>query len=102
MMSPSVFLAMLVLGAGMAGAAIAGPVSYDFTSISVPGSDLTGMSGVNNVGDVVGTYLSGFGLRGFLLDTTGHFQTIDVPGAFSTDAYAINNSGEIVGGYLDS
>jgi hypothetical protein len=33
-MSRSVFLAMLMLGGEMAGAAIAGPVSYDFTSIS--------------------------------------------------------------------
>jgi probable HAF family extracellular repeat protein len=93
---------MLVLGAGMAGAAIAGPVSYDFTSISFPGSPYTSAQGVNNAGDVVGYCLCGVPLfAGFLLDTTGHFQKIEVPFARNTYALGINNSGEIVGSYED-
>jgi uncharacterized membrane protein len=94
---------MLVLGGEMAGAAIAGPVSYDFTSISVPGSLYTVANGINNVGDVVGGYPDYMHrIHGFLLDTTGHLQTIDVPGAYSTTPQAINNSGEIVGSYSDA
>jgi hypothetical protein len=107
MMSRSVFLAMLMLGGGMAGPAIAGPVSYNFNSISVPGSLSTWAQGVNNAGDVVGGYVDvkdpNDVFHGFLLDTTGHFQTIDVPGAqIRTSPQAINNSGEIVGSYVDA
>jgi probable HAF family extracellular repeat protein len=60
-------------------------------------------SGINNSGDIVGSYsdASGNHQHGFLY-TGGIFTTIDVPGAPYTEAYGINDSGSIVGFYLDA
>jgi uncharacterized membrane protein len=85
----------------MAGLAIAGPISYNYTTIVVPGSTQTIANGINNAGDVVGEY-NADRFHGFLLDIMGHLQTIDFPGAQSTVAQRINSSGAIVGAYIDS
>jgi uncharacterized membrane protein len=69
-----------------------------FTSIDVPGATVTQVSGVNDVGQIVGVYYDG-SLHGFLYDGTS-FETIDVPGAFLTAVTGINNAGQIVGRYV--
>jgi len=58
-------------------------------------------SGINDSGQIVGTFgnLDSPG-HGFLY-TGGSFTTIDVPGASSTAAFGINNSGQIVGNFFD-
>jgi hypothetical protein len=70
-----------------------------FTAFIVPGSTATNATGVNNHGEIVGTYsASGCGC-GFL-DANGTFTTLKYPGADSTSVQKINNSDEIVGTYL--
>jgi probable HAF family extracellular repeat protein len=55
--------------------------------------------GINNLGQIVGTYRDfGGTLHGFL-DTNGVITTIDFPG-FDTSVTAINDSGQIVGAYF--
>src|SRR5205085_687709 len=68
-----------------------------FTFISLPGN----ATGINDIGQLVGTFGGGAGLHGFL-DTNGLLTTIDFPGATCTGALAINNAGQVVGAYLDS
>ena len=65
--------------------------------------------GINERGDVVGTYcdwalpclLGPTGTHGFLM-SGGVFTTIDVPGASATAAIGINARGDVVGSYADA
>src|SRR5712692_5958726 len=72
------------------------------TNIDVPSAIFTIPSGINNAGQIVGTYIdSNFRSHGFLLDG-GSFSTIDAPDASETSAMGINNLGPVVvGGYTD-
>jgi probable HAF family extracellular repeat protein len=49
-----------------------------FTTIDVPGATTTNARGINDSGQVVGTYVDSTGTHGFLY-TDGSFTTIDVP-----------------------
>ena len=81
-----------------------------FTSIVFPGKAVTAAYGINNLGQIVGTYfdVAGdqvLGVHGFVL-TNGTFTTIDFPkqptaGPTATYAVGINDAGDIVGGYND-
>jgi uncharacterized membrane protein len=65
----------------------------------VRGARTTIPLGLNDRGEVVGSYLDGNGTEhGYLLDR-GQFTTIDVPGATYTDAFGINDHGQIVGAF---
>ena len=71
---------------------------------NVPGPKLTYPSGINDAGQVVGTFSDGGRFyHGFLRDPSGNITTFDLPvaRAGSTEAYGINNAGEIVGYFLD-
>jgi len=70
-----------------------------FTSIDVPGAIVTQLSGINDVGHMVGNYYDGTSLRGFVYDGTT-FETIEVPGAFLTQVSKVNNLGHVVGHYV--
>jgi len=75
----------------------------EFTRFSVPGASRTDANGINDAGQIVGSYQDGAGSHGFFLDSDGTtFTSIDFPGATSTLAYGINNAGEIVGSYTSS
>lgn len=52
--------------------------------------------GINNSGQIVGTYEDTKGNHGYYFDGTT-FNTIDYPGAALTIAYGINDKGQIVG-----
>jgi probable HAF family extracellular repeat protein len=72
-----------------------------FTTITVPGAvpGLTLATGVNDAGQVVGTFQSSMNSvpQGFL-DTGGVFATISAPGSsIGTELLGINDSGQIVG-----
>jgi probable HAF family extracellular repeat protein len=69
----------------------------DPSAVASPG---TSAYGINNVGQVVGRYLSDTGFHGFLY-SGGHYINIDHPSASLTFAQGINASGQIVG-YYDS
>ncbi len=70
-----------------------------FTAIDVPGAGYTYVTGINDLGQVVGWFVYAEGGRHAFLDTGGSFTIIDVPGASDTYAYGINDNGEIVGYY---
>jgi uncharacterized membrane protein len=78
----------------------------EFTPIDVPfpGASDTQMEGLNNLGAMVGHYVTPTGPRaGFLRQPDGTFLSIQVPfpGAFDTRVNAVNDQGVIVGEYTD-
>ena len=64
----------------------------------------TSASGINDAGQVVGSYVTGdlatsdWMLHGFLY-SNGVYSTLDYPGAISTGIAGINNLGEMIGSY---
>ena len=95
-----------IVGVGVGGGVLLEPDGTVIT-FSVPGSQSeTEASGINDAGQIVGTFITpppptgGAAQRhGFLRDTSGSFTTIDVPGANQTLAGGINNTGQIVGSF---
>ena len=73
----------------------------DFTTLDVPGADITIAQGINNAGTIVGAYVVGDIVHGFVL-TNGIFTTVDVKDALETQIFSINAKGEIVGLYFDA
>ena len=75
-----------------------------YTLLDFPGATLTEALGVNDDGQVVGSYRDSDGsFHGFFWDA-GLFLTFDIPipGANPGSPSALNNVGQIVGGYLDT
>jgi Repeat of unknown function (DUF5648) len=72
-----------------------------FATIDYPGATDTQVDGINNRGDLVGTYSNGSGSHGFYY-TGGNYTSIDGPsGAQSFTPTGINDQGQIVGHYVD-
>src|SRR5947199_74448 len=90
------FGAVLVLG--VLAATLFSALASTFTTIDIPVPGATGTVavGINNRGQIVGSYSTTSGFHSFLLDH-GTFTTIDVPGAGY--ASGINDRGQIVGVY---
>ncbi len=77
-----------------------GPVEIVFADvIQYSFTPSIGGSGINDKGQIVGTYQSNGVIEGFI-DTSGEFTNIQVPGETSTFAYGINNSGQAVGDFI--
>ncbi len=72
-----------------------------YTIIDFPGSTKTGLSAVNDEGDMLGWYDDVDGVTHAFLLRHGRFSTIDVPGATFTRGNALNDRGDIVGWYDD-
>lgn len=71
-----------------------------YATLNVPGATATDARGINDAGQVVGSFLltpSIAGPRQGFLYAGGAFTTLDRPGAFSTTLTGINNAGEVVG-----
>jgi hypothetical protein len=81
------------LGTVLAFLRILNATPYTFTIIDPFGSDVTGPSGINNSGQIVGTYGTN-PLYGYLF-SGGVFTTIEFPGSTYTGASNINDSGQI-------
>jgi probable HAF family extracellular repeat protein len=63
----------------------------------------TNANAINDMGQIVGTYMVAGIQHGFFRSTGGLYTTIDDPlGARGTQAFGINNAGQIVGSYSDS
>jgi probable HAF family extracellular repeat protein len=77
----------------------ADPIRLTLTFFDVPGSTSTGAAGINNAGQIVGSYNDSTGRRHGFLDTSGVFTTLDFPGSTFTAPTGINNLGQIVGFY---
>src|SRR5262245_43681980 len=88
----SVFLFSLLLASAWVSPARG--ASYTFTTIDVRGGINTQANGINDAGQIVGTFVSGSPqkTRGFLLRGS-HFTTIDVPDSSASSAQSINNRG---------
>ena len=70
-----------------------------FTRITYPGADITGIFGINERGDVVGSCTCVDGTpHGFLL-ARGTFTFIKLPGSTHTRPRGVNDRGQIVGFY---
>lgn len=69
------------------------------TPIDVPGATNTFPIDINAAGLIVGRYLSGGQVHGFLRLPSGDLTTVDFPGASFTAATAIDDLGDIVGQY---
>lgn len=79
------------------------PAPLAYTNIDLPGQPSTFASNINNLGQIVGTYMDSLGARhGFVTEKRGGFTTIDFPSAVSTSAFGINNHGDVVGLYTDN
>jgi uncharacterized protein (TIGR03437 family) len=89
----------VLLGLGLG---IAHAQTYLYFTFDPPGSTLTSVSGMNNSGQMVGTYQDSAGLHSFLRSSDGvTYTTITVPGASQTTATGINNLGQVVGYYTN-
>ena len=69
-----------------------------YTTIEMPGSNLSVATGINDAGVIVGHFMDETGSKAFVL-REGNFYTFDVSGADSTQALGVNNVEEIVGHY---
>jgi uncharacterized membrane protein len=74
---------------------------YSFTTLDVPGAASTAASGVNDAGQIVGSYADASGSHGFVWDGTT-YTALDFPGATATAAGGINDGGAIAGTYTAS
>ena len=92
---------LLVLVGGIGGMNVASAITFNIVTIDVPGSTSTTAIGINNAGQIVGSYVSGGQTHG-LVYANGTFATLDVPGSTSTQVTSINNVGQIVGFYTDA
>ena len=72
-----------------------------FTTLDVPFAGATGTEarGINEDGDIVGTYVQTSGPDGAFLLHEGVYTRININGTTSVDAYGINEEGDIVGSY---
>ena len=79
-----------------------GQLKADFTTLAVPGASNVYAYGINNSGQIVGSYDSNGinGENGVLWNASGNYTTIDVPNAESTYLFGINDAGVIVGTYF--
>ena len=92
-------IAMILL-AGVPGTALA--AAYTFTPVDVPfaGVTETDANGVNNSGQIVGSYEGQDGIEHGYLYSSGVYTTIDYPGSSQlTQIYSINDVGQMVGTY---
>jgi probable HAF family extracellular repeat protein len=75
--------------------------AYTFTAVDVPGALSTSAIGINNAGEIVGSFEDhAAGSMGFVY-MNGVVTTLNVPGAVGTSATAISNSGTIAGSFTD-
>jgi probable HAF family extracellular repeat protein len=55
--------------------------------------------GINDAGQIVGTYVDTGGAGGGFLRSGGTYTQIDIPGSYDTQIWGINNEGQVVGTY---
>ncbi len=77
---------------------------YNFSTISNPSTGYgTYVTGINNTGQIVGTYIDASYVSHGFLSTSGGFTAIKDPdGSINTAPAGINASGQIVGYYYDA
>jgi hypothetical protein len=76
-----------------------------FTTIAFPGAAMTQAFGVNDSGEVVGTYTVGTGNNAVTHGFTwlgGQFASVDIGGASATTINGVNDEGDLVGFFTDA
>src|SRR5438270_585464 len=74
--------------------------SFSYSTIDFPGAAQSGATDINNLGQIVGTYILADGTRHGFLYSASTFATIDDPSATTgSEATSINDAGLIVGAY---
>src|SRR5262249_17701950 len=73
---------------------------FTFVSLDYPGAISTELFGINNRGDVVGSYQNPENFFHGFVYQGGQFTSIDGPGAAFTQIKGINDSGDIVGTFI--
>lgn len=68
-----------------------------YTTIDPAGSVATGVGGVNNSGEIAGSYLDGNNQTHGFLFNAGAYTIVDFPGASETVINGVNDLGQIVG-----
>jgi probable HAF family extracellular repeat protein len=92
------FLAGLFFAAVLAAPAFADPPKYRATVIQVPAGFRFGFGeGINDVGEVVGTYRTHVDFPGIFVYSDGALQDLGTLGGMSATASDINESGQITG-----
>jgi uncharacterized membrane protein len=71
-------------------------VNGQFQTINAPGAVSTIAEGINNLGEIVGTFYDGEHYHGFV-DLQGKFDIVNAPGATDTFVHGVNDFGQIVG-----
>ena len=71
-----------------------------FTLLAFPGSPQTSALGINNLGDIVGSYEAANGLQHAFVLSGDAFTSIIPPNSLHSVATGINNHGDVVGYYL--
>jgi uncharacterized protein (TIGR03437 family) len=86
-------------------AGLASAQTYTYSTFDPPGSTNTAVTGMNNAGQIVGSYTDAKGTHNFVRSADGStYTTIDLTGATpgTTTIDAINNVGQITGTYSDA
>jgi probable HAF family extracellular repeat protein len=80
------------------------PHGFTFTTLNAPGaSQGTYAAGINDAGQIVGSFEDSAGISHGFLSSGGKFTTLNAPGAsHGTYAAGINDAGQIVGYFQDS
>ena len=68
-----------------------------YSEIRIPGALSTSVNGINDAGDLVGTYIDGGGASHGFVQTRHGLQEVTVPNAFNASPEGINNQGDVVG-----
>ncbi|GLQ89082.1 hypothetical protein GCM10007898_26540 [Dyella flagellata] len=80
-----------------------------YTSIDFPGAVYTASTGINDAGEIVGSYCptsqclatGGEGMQGFILKN-GIYTAFAIPGEYATALASIDNKGVLMGNYYDA
>ena len=81
---------------------LASPQTFKLSTVKVPGNQQAQLSGVNNSGVSVGSYVASDGKPHGMMISAGKIKNIDDPKGVSTACSGINTSGQIVGFYTDT
>src|SRR5262249_23721868 len=76
--------------------------NYHFKVFGVPGASNTVAAGIDDHGNIIGTFDDASGLHAFLRDRHGNFVTFDAPSATLTLGFDINLAGFAVGSFIDN
>jgi probable HAF family extracellular repeat protein len=85
----------------MMATAQAAEAQYTYTKIMYPASTWTEASGINDAGQIVGTYTDTSGVAHGFLYQNGVYTKLDYPGKAHNYAFGIDDAGNVVGSFSE-